>query len=101
MGDVYTVLNVFGVCDIIGGLNSGCQIILHIRVHLLNHLKLLTNFSHFITKLNSYTSLKLKKKFFCSVLNILHFYLFENTILGILKLYFLKMIKTITAILYC
>lgn len=56
MGGVYTVLNVFGVYDIIGGLISGCQIILYIHVHLLNHLKLLTNFL-FIKKLNLHKTL--------------------------------------------
>lgn len=56
MGGVYTVLNVFGVYDIIGGLNSGCQIIIYIHVYLLNYLKLLTNFL-FIKKLNSHKTL--------------------------------------------
>lgn len=34
MGGVYTVLNVFGVYDIIGGLNSRCQFILYIYIYI-------------------------------------------------------------------
>ena len=40
MGGVYTVLNVSGVYNAIGGLNSDCRIIFYTRHRILNHLKL-------------------------------------------------------------